>query len=74
VFGCSLGACILGPAFYFLHKHYHPDQGQLLVSVTAAMAFWLVGVLLIVALWLFFQIESRKLSGETRNPQLAKAA
>lgn len=74
VFGCSLGACILGPVFYFLHRHYHPGEGELLVSVTAAMAFWLVGVLVIVALWLLFQKEARKLSGETRKPQLAKTA
>jgi hypothetical protein len=74
-FGCSLGASILGPIFYVLHnKYYNSDKGSLLVSRPAAGIIWFLGVLLIVFLWLYFQYQALKLSGDDDSRQTAAAA
>jgi hypothetical protein len=61
---CSLGACVLGPVFYLLDSHFNPGRGSLLVSPAVGGVIWLSGVLLIVFLWVYFQVKSRQLSGE----------
>jgi uncharacterized membrane protein (GlpM family) len=69
--GCSLGVSVLGPVFYFLQRMQHkgsPDS--LLVSPVAAGMIWLVGALLIVCLWWYFQNQAE----DIEKVQPARAA
>ncbi len=60
---CSLGASIIGPVFYFLHRRTHPKDTSLLISPAAAGVIWSAGVLLIVGLTIYFQIQRKALLG-----------
>jgi hypothetical protein len=61
--GCSLGATVLGPAFYFLDRRHHADSDTLLVCPAAAGVIWLLGALLVVFLWWRFRNQVGNLSG-----------
>jgi hypothetical protein len=72
-FGSSIGLSASGPVLYALHHHYYhpaqgdllvPPSGELLVPPSVAGVLWTAGLLLIIILWVFFTVESRKLSGE----------
>ena len=60
--GCSLGASILGPAFYLVRNMHDILANRLLVSHAIAGVVWLVGLGLIIYLWYYSQAEGEKVS------------
>jgi len=72
--GCSLGASLLGPVIYFLKRWQSPVPNTLLVSPVAAGVIWLLGAALVVALWLYFQRQAKKIATKHEIRQVGVAA
>ncbi len=72
--GCSLGASLLGPVFYFLKRWRGEVPDSLLISPVAAGVIWLLGALLVISLWLYFQYQARKVAKERHIREVEKAA
>jgi len=64
-FSCSLFLPLSGLVLYLLDSRNNPGRGSLLMPPAAAAAIWLLGVLLIGALWAYFLVSSLRLSTES---------
>jgi hypothetical protein len=72
--GCSLGASLLGPVFYFLKRWQGQVPDTLLVSPVAAGVIWILGAALVVSLWLYFQHQAKKISQKSDIHEVEAAA
>jgi hypothetical protein len=70
--GCSLGVCVSGPVLYYL-QHRPPGVDYLQVPFARAATIWLLGVLLIVFLWVYFEVMAGKIPKKGKRGGPARA-
>ncbi len=64
-FGCSLGATILGPAFYLVLSWHSIVANHQLLSHAMGGIIWLIGLALIVYLWKYAKDQAKELAQES---------
>jgi hypothetical protein len=72
--GCSIGASLFGPLFYFLQLWQRKTPDNLLIPPEWAGIIWLVGLALIVLLSKHFHNKAKQLSGNADSSQTAARA